>query len=154
MGMFSPIAQTWAEVCCNINASIGQVELCFYVLHYRGHVFILRNLVWISGSFFCCLKSSVSATLRCNTPPPPLPPTPCLRPPGQPSPSTARTSGACWARRTTRPSSSTATPSSTRCPSRSGGASWTWPSRARQSSVAGRCQAAPGSCSDLAVSFV
>ena len=69
MGMFSPIAQTWAVVCCNINASIGQVELCFYVLHYRGHVFVLRNLVWISGSFFCCLKASVSATLRCNTPP-------------------------------------------------------------------------------------
>lgn len=30
----------------------------------------------------------------------------------------------------------------------------TWPSRAKRSSVAGRCQAAPGSCSDLTVSFV
>lgn len=59
--------------CCNINASVGQVDLCLYVLHYRGHVFILRNLVWISGSFFCCLKASVSATLRCNTLPPPPP---------------------------------------------------------------------------------
>lgn len=83
------------------------------------------------------------------------PPLPCFRPRGQPLLSTALTLGVFWARRTTRPSSSTGTPWSTRCPSRSGEASWTWPSHAKRSYAAGRLtEAARDSYSDLSESWV
>lgn len=88
-------------------------------------------------AFDFCFGLDILNTQKCEPYPPPTLNC-CFRQHERPLPSTALTLGICWARRMTWPSSSMATPWSTRCPLKSGEASWIWRCRAKPSYAAGR----------------